>query len=225
MGLTRFRTPRLYDDEANGAIIILIEEGRHMSEFDLTVESRATEHGWSGADKSTREGLIAGVVAATVVGVCLVVIDLLAGQPFNTALAWWSSVVSLFDLGPWALIPVVGIIGYTVMHYAVFIALGKAAAVIVELGRGDPAFRFAAILVFGLAQLMYLSFVVVIHDLALGSVTTCVQLVMGSILGSALITASLLHDRIHPHPFAALRRLRRPSSRPMHDQLTMDSEH
>jgi hypothetical protein len=176
-----------------------------MTTRSRTVNVRTPEHRWSGADTSTREGLIAGVVAALGVGACLVAIDFIAGKPFNSALAWWSSMALLFDFGAWAQHPVVGLVGYALMHFAIFLALGKVAAVVVDLGRADHAFRFAAIFAFVLAQLMFVGFIAVVHDLALGSVTTCIDLLAGSFVGSALIAAFLLRDRVSESSVTALR--------------------
>jgi hypothetical protein len=193
-----------------------------MSDYHDTIEARARAYA---VYSSTKEGVIAGTVAASAVGICLVIIDLIAGRPFSTPGAWWSSVVSLFDLGWWAEIPGAALIGFTVMLYAVFFALGKTAAVIVNLARQDAGFRFMVILGFVLAQLMYIGFVAVVYDLSLGGVTTCVQLLMGSILGSALIGATLLREHLplkHPR---TLRRVREVAPREFSERLPTRSEY
>jgi hypothetical protein len=167
-----------------------------MSELRKTVERHAARPEGGGNRASTREGILAGVVAATGVGICLAIIDLAAGQPFGTPGAWWSSVLSLFDIGAWADTPAVAFIGYAAMHYGVFIALGVATADFLELGRENSGVGFAILLAFMLAQFMFFGLVAVIHDLSIGSDTTCVQLLMGSVLGSALIAITLFRDSI-----------------------------
>jgi hypothetical protein len=169
--------------------------------------------------------MIAGAVAATAVETCLVIIDLIAGQPLSTPSAWWSSAVSLFDLGRWAESPGAAFIGFTAALYAVFFAFGKTAAVIVNLARQDPGFRFMAILGFVLAQLMYIAFVAVIYDLALGGVATCVQLLMGSLLGSALIGATLLWKSLPLQHLRALRPVREFTHREFSERLPTRSEY
>jgi hypothetical protein len=196
-----------------------------MSELKTTVERRAAIRASGSRRASTRDGILAGVVAATGVGICLTIIDLAAGQPFGTPGAWWSSVVFLFDLGPWAETTVVTLIGYAAMHYGVFIALGVVASVLLELGREDSVFRFMTLLAFVLAQLMYFGFVAVIYDLSIGTETTCVQLLMGSVLGSALIGATLLRDSIPLYRVSMLRWLNTSRARSFPEQLPTRSEY
>ncbi len=196
-----------------------------MSHITPSIGKVATALGWDRAHTSTRQGVIAGAIAATCVAVCALIIDLIARQPFATASAWWDTVASLFDFGSWAQRPLVGYLGSIVIHYALFTALGKTAAVMVELGREDTAIRFIAAFGFVLAQLMFFSFVSVIHDLSLGSVTTCVQLIAASVVGSASMAAWLLRHRFHFPPLPPLRRSRRSARRPLHDRLTTRSEY
>jgi hypothetical protein len=196
-----------------------------MYELKGTIETRAATGARGGRRTSTREGLLAGGVAATGVGICLIIIDLAAGQPFGTPGAWWSSVISLFDMGAWAETPAVTLIGYAAMHYGVFIALGVAAADFLELGRENSGVRFTILLAFMLAQLMFFGCVAVIYDLSVGSETTCVQLMMGSVLGSALIGITLLRDSIPLHSVTALGWLHPWRARSFPEQLPTRSEY
>jgi hypothetical protein len=196
-----------------------------MSELKGTIETRATTDAKGGRRTSTREGLLAGGVAAAGVGICLIIIDLAAGQPFGTPGAWWSSVISLFDMGAWAETPAVTLIGYAAMHYGVFVALGVAAAEFLELGREYSGARFAILLAFMLAQLMFFGLIAVIYDLSIASDTTCVQLLMGSVLGSALIGVILLRDSIFLPSVTTLEWLHPSRARAFPEQLPTRSEY
>jgi hypothetical protein len=196
-----------------------------MSELTGTIGRRAARGVVGARSVSTREGVLAGVVAATGVGICLIVIDLAAGQPFGTPGAWWNAVISLFDMGAWAETPVVTLVGYAAMHYGVFIALGVAAAELLELGRENSGARVTILLAFMLAQLMFFGLVAVIYDLSIGSDTTCVQLLMGSVLGSALIGITLLRDSIFLPSVATLGWLHPSRARSFPEQLPTSSEY
>jgi hypothetical protein len=196
-----------------------------LTKITKTIEPRAATDASGGRRASTREGLLAGVVAATGVGICLIIIDLAAGQPFGTPGAWWNAVISLFAMGTWAETPVVALIGYTAMHYGVFVALGVTAAEFLELGREYSGARFVILLAFMLAQLMFFGLVAVSYDLSIASDTTCVQLLMGSVLGSALIGVTLLRDSIFLPSVTTLEWLHPSRARAFPEQLPTRSEY
>lgn len=80
------------------------------------------------------EGLVAGVIPATVVWLWLALVDAIAGNPFETAHVMGGGVVSVV-LSPGGLAPEwVGVVVFTIIHFAIWIIVGT---VVLATIRGD----------------------------------------------------------------------------------------
>lgn len=94
------------------------------------------------------DGVAAGVLGATSVAAWFLTIDLLLEHPFFTPLVLGRALFRLF--GPGALTaPAVPIVfGYTVFHYAAFVAAGLLVAAIVRLAEDEPTVLAGALILF-----------------------------------------------------------------------------
>src|SRR4051794_21226628 len=85
-----------------------------------------------------REGVTAGALAATGVALWFFVVDMLAGTPLFTPIQLGSAVATTLGLSSIAQSAIVPLVGYTLVHYAAFSALGIAAAAVTHLARREP---------------------------------------------------------------------------------------
>lgn len=85
-----------------------------------------------------REGAIAGFIGATALAVWFLIIDVASGQPFRTprvlGFALFSVLGGATSDDSW----LVHVAGYTVFHYAVFIALGILSVKLVHIAERSP---------------------------------------------------------------------------------------
>lgn len=96
-------------------------------------------------------GAIGGVIAATAIVLFFLLVDLVQGEPLHTP-AFLSSVL----LGRDAATPAVGsIVLYTVLHYAVFVALGAGVAWALERARARAALVLGVVLGFLLFDVVF----------------------------------------------------------------------
>ena len=134
----------------------------------------------AGDHDSVREGTTLGIIAATSIWVWLVVVDAVAGHPFQTFAA----------LG--------GITAFTVVHYLLNIVYGLAIVAAVHGAAREPSLALA--LVFGVVMLeiAIAMLTVLLSHLGLGPLAW-VRILGGSLVGVAM-TLFVLSRR---HPLAA----------------------
>ena len=101
-----------------------------------------------------RDGIVAGVIGATVVALWFLVVDVVAGRPFYTPEILGRGVLGLFgreragittSSGD-SLLLVVAV--YTVIHYLAFALVGILAAAIVRAGEREPGLLAGALILF-----------------------------------------------------------------------------
>lgn len=85
-----------------------------------------------------REGAIAGIIGATALALWFLIIDVASGQPFRTprvlGFALFSVLGGATSDDSWLL----HVAGYTVFHYAAFIALGILSVKLVHIAERSP---------------------------------------------------------------------------------------
>ena len=92
----------------------------------------------AGEHRTLREGVIAGIIGATAVAIWFLILDTAAGRPFHTPLMLGSAMATFFGApGTGNAIPLV--LGYTLVHYAAFIAVGLIVSAIVNGAEGEPS--------------------------------------------------------------------------------------
>lgn len=104
-----------------------------------------------------KEGAMTGVLGGTAVALWFLVLDLLRGRPLHTPSVLGQ--VILFGNSPVTdrILPA-GVIGYTLIHLAVFIAMGLFITELVHLAVNSPLFRFAILMLFVVFQVFFYAF-------------------------------------------------------------------
>ena len=115
------------------------------------------------------EGLKAGLLGAAVVAVWFLLVDSIKGQPFLTPAAL-GSVVFLGARSMDTISVNAGtVLGYTVLHTAGFLTLGVAASLLLDRARKTPHLVVAAIIVFVVAEAVFMGYVTIVAEFLLGA--------------------------------------------------------
>ena len=101
-----------------------------------------------------RDGIVAGIIGATVVALWFLVVDVVAGRPFYTPELLGRGVLGVFGReragvttsGGDSVLMVVAL--YTAIHYLAFILVGILAAAIVRAGEREPGLLAGALILF-----------------------------------------------------------------------------
>ena len=143
---------------------------------------------------NVREGVIAGAVGATGVALWLFITDVLASRALYTPRVLGQGVARLLGLDvPGAM---TAIVGYTILHYAIFAFLGTLSAAIVHRSRKDPTIFAGALLVFAVLEAAFALFMLALHAVDLFGRFGMVQIAGANIFGWVLIGVVLW--RAHP---------------------------
>lgn len=95
-----------------------------------------------------REGVIVGVIGATMIAAWFFIVDLMSGNALFTPATLGRGIMRIFGPAapePGILLPVVA---YTLVHYAAFIVLGLIASLIVEVARREPSMLLGFVVLF-----------------------------------------------------------------------------
>ena len=85
-----------------------------------------------------REGAIAGFIGATALALWFLVVDVMSGEVFRTPRVLGFAVFSVLGGATGDDSGLLHVVGYTIFHYAVFIALGMLAVKLVHVAEGAP---------------------------------------------------------------------------------------
>lgn len=122
------------------------------------------------------KGAIGGLIAGAVIAVQFLVIDLLAGDPFATPMAlagaFFGSAASTASFGL--------VVGYSLLHFGVFAALGAATAVGLDAFGMEPRLRYG--LVFGMGVLNAIHYGALLASQTL-QVLAAVHVLVANLLG------------------------------------------
>lgn len=153
---------------------------------------------WLGAlarHRIVREGILVGVIGATVVAVWFFIIDLIRGEFLFTPGALGSAVllrvasaeqveISLFTVG-----------GYSIVHFGAFVLVGLAAATLVAQAEKFPAILLAGLLIFATSIAFFLGMLAVLAEWVLGVIG---WLSVG--IGTLLATLAMAYYLWRTHP-------------------------
>jgi hypothetical protein len=105
-----------------------------------------------------KEGAVAGLLGGIGVAAWFLTLDLLRGTPLRTP-SVLGQVILFGNASPVTdrIVPG-GAIGYTLLHLAVFIALGLFMTELVHLAVNSPLFRFAILMLFVVFQVFFYGF-------------------------------------------------------------------
>lgn len=113
-----------------------------------------------------REGLTVGVIGATSVAAWFLIIDLLGGRPFYTPSTLGFSVFTLFNTEPTSTLA--SVLSYTVVHYALFTALGLVLVAAIHRAHAHPSILALLLMLFVCFQLAFLGIVAIMAESRLG---------------------------------------------------------
>lgn len=142
-----------------------------------------------------REGLVAGGLAGGAVAAWFLIVDLLAAQAFRTPIRLGQAVGRAFGFSPMAS-ETTAFIGYTVIHFAGFVAIATLAAAVVHVSRRQPSVLAGVFLVFIVSEALIYGFIALLHATELLEHLTWVLIAVGNLIGAFVIGWKLWRD--HP---------------------------
>jgi uncharacterized membrane protein YphA (DoxX/SURF4 family) len=143
-----------------------------------------------------REGIIAGVIGATVIAVWFFFVDLIAGHALFTPRTLGRGLLSIFGPVPADQSAAVLVLLYTLFHYAAFIVLGLIAAMIVNVANREPSILLGFVVLFAATEVGFYAFVGLLQQATpLGSLAWY-NVMIGNVLAAAAMGTYLL--RAHP---------------------------
>jgi len=114
------------------------------------------------------QGVIAGILGASVLALWFMVLDWIRGAPLMTPSVLGTLV--LRGEAPGDQIDTLAVVGYTVIHYALFVALGVAGAWVAGRIERRPRIILAVVILFTAMQAFGLSFTTVLAETLDGTV-------------------------------------------------------
>lgn len=143
---------------------------------------------------STREGVIAGIIGATVVAIWFLLVDAIAGHPLYTPTVLGAGVFSVFGdtTHDGAL---VHLLVYTVLHYAAFMVTGIIVALVVHRAEAEPSVLVVFTLLFIIFELGFYGLAALLAETRLQSLAWY-QIAAGNLLAAVSMGAYMW--RTHP---------------------------
>jgi hypothetical protein len=159
---------------------------------------------WEALSENTivREGVITGLLGATIVAAWFLIFDLARGQPLFTPAALGSTLflgaasVDEVVVGP------VTVLGYTVLHMGAFIVAGFLAAAIAVAADEQPPLVLAAVLFFAVFEAFFMGTLAMVAEFLLGALAWW-TIAVGNLLAATSMGWYLWTH--HPRLRAALR--------------------
>jgi putative oxidoreductase len=146
-----------------------------------------------------REGVVAGVIGATCVAVWFFIVDLVAGHPLFTPTTLGEALFTVFRPAPAVAPAVLYVAGYTVFHYAAFIAAGILASDVVAWAGSEPALLLGFAILFVAFEVGFYGFVALLqHTTRLGELAWP-QVMVGNLISAAAMGVYIwrAHPRLH----------------------------
>jgi hypothetical protein len=151
-----------------------------------------------------REGLITGLLGGSSVALWFLIVDAVAGVPLFTPTTLGAA---LFGVDADALAPgsaLLLVAGYTVFHYAAFIAVGCLAAALLHLAEQQPEVLALLVVLFVIIEMGFYGLVAALNATRLLNGLEWYQIALGNLLASVLMGTYLW--RAHPELRAGLDR-------------------
>ena len=150
-----------------------------------------------------REGLIAGLVGATVVAVWFLVIDLIQGRVLFTPAALGSAIFLGARGAAEIQVTAAMVIGYTVLHVGAFLVTGFIASALISEAEKDPPMLLGLILLFVTFEVLFFGLIAIMASWLLDSIRWWTILVANLIAAAAM---GLYLWREHPSLRTELRK-------------------
>jgi putative oxidoreductase len=143
-----------------------------------------------------REGVIAGVIGATIIAIWFFFVDLIVSSAFFTPITLGRSLLSIFGPVPAGQSEFVLVLLYTIFHYGAFAILGLTAAMIVQVANREPGILLGFVVLFAATEVGFYAFVSLLQQATpLGSLAWY-NVMIGNVLAAAGMGIYLL--RVHP---------------------------
>jgi putative oxidoreductase len=143
-----------------------------------------------------REGVIAGVIGATVIAVWFFFVDLIVSRALFTPATLGRAVLSVLGPIPIGQSDMLLVVLYTLFHYGAFIVLGLIAAMIVNVANREPSILMGFVVLFAAIEVGFYAFVGLLQQATpLGSLAWY-NVMIGNLLAAAAMGVYLL--RAHP---------------------------
>lgn len=143
-----------------------------------------------------REGVIAGLIGASVIAIWFFFVDLIMGQALFTPTTLGRAMIRIFGPIPADQSPLLLIAAYTLLHFGAFIILGLIAAMIVNVANREPSILLGFVVLFAAIEVGFYAFVGLLQQATpLGSLAWY-NVMIGNVLAAAAMGTYLL--RAHP---------------------------
>jgi putative oxidoreductase len=143
-------------------------------------------HGFADvAHPMLKEGVIAGLIGATVIAVWFGILDAAAGHPFFTPATLGRGLISVFG----AVSPDQGtatfVLTYTVFHVAAFMIVGLVASLIVDLARKEPSILLGFAILFAVSEVGIYGIVAALGEASALGQHAWLAIMVGNVLAAA----------------------------------------
>ena len=143
-----------------------------------------------------REGVIAGLIGATVIAIWFLIIDLIAGRPLFTPETLGRAVLDVFGTRAGPSGTAVPVILYTIVHYAAFIVFGIIAAAFVHAAKQEPSVLLGFFMLFVAFEIGFHGFVALLQRATALGTLAWYQIMVGNIL--AAVAMGMYLWRVNP---------------------------
>ncbi len=158
--------------------------------------------------RTVREGILAGVIGATVVAVWFLIVDAIAGSILFAPAALGSAIFFGATSAAQVTIDFTTVAGYTLLHYVAFVIVGLVAAAAVRGTEDSPPLVLGLALLFVVAETLFIGLVAIAANWILGAFAWW-AIALGNILAAVGMGAYLW--KAHP---ALQHTMRGPLERP-----------
>lgn len=132
-----------------------------------------------------KSGAIAGVIGATCVAGWFFLVDLISRAPLYTPGVLGHALLTLLRPTPgWASSEALVILVYTIFHYAAFIVVGIAAAVVVSWARSEPSILLGFVILFAAIEVGFYGFVAVLAQASDLHALAWYQVMLGNLIAA-----------------------------------------
>ncbi len=143
-----------------------------------------------------REGIIAGLIGATVIAVWFFLVDLIAGHPLFTPATLGAALFSVFGPVPAGESRAVHVAVYTGFHYVAFIVAGIVAALVLRAAGRNPSLLLGFVILFVAFELAFYSLVAILQQATPLGTLAWYQVMVGNLIAALAMGAYLW--RAHP---------------------------
>lgn len=143
-----------------------------------------------------REGVIAGLIGATVIAVWFFFVDLITRSLFFTPTTLGRAMLSIFGPVPADQSQLVLVIAYTLFHYAAFMVIGLIVAMMVNVANREPSILLGFVVLFAAIEVGFYAFVSLLQQATALGTLAWYNVMIGNVLAAAAMGTYLL--RAHP---------------------------